>query len=94
MRIKFFRTKFSFRKSIKLILLLINSRNFRKSEGKYFILFFKRKKKTARVRSMKRFFMNVMFDQIVQSRLISEFSFSFSFSAINRGMINCAHRLP
>lgn len=72
MRIKFFRTKFSFRKSIKLILLLINSRNFRKSQGKYFILFFKRKKKTARVRSMKRFFMNVMFDQIAQSRLISE----------------------
>lgn len=47
MRIKFFRTKFSLRKSIKLILLLINSRNFRKSQGKYFILFFKRKKNSA-----------------------------------------------
>lgn len=92
MRIKFFRTKFSFRKSIKLILLLIyfiyfiyftklillllilllSIREIFENLKENILFYFSKEKKTARVRSMKRFFMNIMFDQIAQSRLISE----------------------
>lgn len=84
MRIKFFRTKFSFRKSIKLILLLIyfiyfiyftklillllilllSIREIFENLKENILFYFSKEKKTARVRSMKRFFMNVMFDAI------------------------------